>query len=670
MKKPIVLILPLLIAPFLSACEPKVYTVIFDVDGGSAINNQEVQEKQKVTKPSDPTKTGYDFVNWTYGEQAWNFGEDQVKEDITLKANYVLHDYKVTFKNVDGTVLQVIDNAHYADKVTYTGAEPVYPNPEAKCTYTFEGWDKPLEVFEDIETTAVFGIRDKSYHVKYMDPEKNFTYELYTDEVSEIPTECPEYTPLEGEHNDISYRFLGWEKQEIKAGETFYTAKYDRCSKGLKFKRTAVTGYEGSADTIYIPEAWNGYTITSIEPETFKDQTQIKKVDIPGTVDDILNKVFENCTSLETVVFHEGLRYMEIGAFLNCSALKKITLPDSFLGLTRTTFEGCDALEYNEYQNGLYLGTASNPYFALVHVKDTTVETFVMHDDCVTISSGTFVQVPALRNVTISSKIERLGQFGFASNYELEFTVDGGAKYLGNPDNPYLILVKADTTITSVNIHAGCRIINEEAFKYCKQLAEVTFPSSLLQIGGMAFSGCTSLKSIDIPASVKSIEYVCFNGCSSLETVTLHDGLIYIEPSAFGSCSALKKIDIPNSVIYIGSGAFMSCYALETVTLPNKITMIDQNVFSSCRALKSIYIPNNVLSIERQAFGNCRELTDIRIPKSVEYIGDRVLSSCQKLATITYAGNEEEWNAIEKDATWAQGSTNYAMRYNDGGIIE
>ena len=75
----------MLAVSFLSACEQKVYKVTFDTDGGSIISEQEVAREHTVTKPEDPTKLGYDFVNWTYNDTEWNFDEDRVKEDITLK---------------------------------------------------------------------------------------------------------------------------------------------------------------------------------------------------------------------------------------------------------------------------------------------------------------------------------------------------------------------------------------------------------------------------------------------------------------------------------------------------------------------------------------------------------------------------------------------------------
>ena len=228
--------MPLLATAFLSACEQKVYKVTFDTDGGSIIAEQEVAREHKVTKPNDPTKTGYDFVNWTYNDEEWNFDENRVKEDITLKANYTLHNYTVTFKNTDGTVLETQNNLHYGDTVTYTGTEPTVPNPEAPYTYTFTGWDQALVVNDDMTFTAVFTKRDKYYHDKYVDYDGTVLYEIYTDEITDL-TGYPNEMPANAVHDNVNYRFLGWDKEEKENGETIYTAKYDRCSLGLKFKR-------------------------------------------------------------------------------------------------------------------------------------------------------------------------------------------------------------------------------------------------------------------------------------------------------------------------------------------------------------------------------------------------------------------------------------------------
>lgn len=649
---------------FLSACEQKVYKVTFDTDGGSIIAEQEVARSHTVSKPNDPTKLGYDFVSWTYNDEEWNFDKDKVKEDITLKANYVLHNYTVTFKNTDGTVLETKNNCHYGDTVTYTGTEPTYPNPEAPYTYTFNGWDKALTVNDDMVFTAVFNRRNKNYHDKYVDYDGTVLYEIYTDDVNDL-VGYPNETPKEAVHDNVNYRFLGWEKEDKGNGETIYTAKYDRCSIGLKFKRNIVTGYEGDAETIYIPELWNGYKIDTIGEKAFLDNTKLKAIELPEGIDDVYYQAFMGCTSLTSVEFKDGLHFIESEVFKGCSNLEKVTIPNSTILVTKKAFTDCPKMQFNVYENGAYLGNESNPYLALVKVIDTSFTTFVMHEKCESIATSTFLGYTQLENITLSSSLKMIGQDGFTDCNRLNCNEVNGARYIGNSDNPYMVLVKTNTyDATSIAIEEGCKIIDERVFYSRTYIKSVTLPDSLLQIGMMAFANCTALEAIEIPASVTSIGGICFSGCSKLETVTLHDGLLYIEPSSFSSCNALKEIVIPDSVIYVGA-AFSFCNALESITLPNKITAIYQGSFQGCSSLKDIAIPEGVMSIEKRAFAQCRNLETIFIPTSVEELGPELFNNITRTVTIKYAGTEEQWNAIEKDADWNKGAGIISIRYSD-----
>ena len=70
----------------------KRYTVTFDTDGGSAVEDIMVTEGGKIQRPSDPEKSSrdgeYEFVCWLYNGKEWDFDNDVVTEDITLVAKW------------------------------------------------------------------------------------------------------------------------------------------------------------------------------------------------------------------------------------------------------------------------------------------------------------------------------------------------------------------------------------------------------------------------------------------------------------------------------------------------------------------------------------------------------------------------------------------------------
>ena len=70
--------------------EPVEFTVSFDSQGGTAINDVLVLEGGLVPRPTDPTKDGYVFKGWFRNSIAWNFDTDVVAEDMTLVAAWEL----------------------------------------------------------------------------------------------------------------------------------------------------------------------------------------------------------------------------------------------------------------------------------------------------------------------------------------------------------------------------------------------------------------------------------------------------------------------------------------------------------------------------------------------------------------------------------------------------
>jgi hypothetical protein len=104
---------------------PTTYTVTFDVDGGSTVQDQSVEEGKKVAKPQNPSKTGNTFANWYKAKDyktIWNFDTDVVVQDTILYAKWVqgenVPSYEVTFDADGGTPAPANQSVVQGEKVT------------------------------------------------------------------------------------------------------------------------------------------------------------------------------------------------------------------------------------------------------------------------------------------------------------------------------------------------------------------------------------------------------------------------------------------------------------------------------------------------------------------------------------------------------------------------
>ena len=117
----------------ISSSSLETHTITFDSHGGSEVPYQVVEHGGKITKPQDPTKLGYEFVNWTYKGDEWSFVDFIVTEDMTLDANWNIVNYSITY-NLNGG----INNEQ--NPTTYTVEDSVTLYDPTRVGYTFDGW--------------------------------------------------------------------------------------------------------------------------------------------------------------------------------------------------------------------------------------------------------------------------------------------------------------------------------------------------------------------------------------------------------------------------------------------------------------------------------------------------------------------------------------------------
>lgn len=132
---------------FLVACGSKSFKVTFDANGGAPVPAvQEIQKDKTAVKPANPTKEGFEFVEWQLGGAKYDF-KTKVSGDITLVAKWkeiIKHLVKFDYDDNDKIVEESIQQGK---KV----AEPEQPTKEG---YIFIEWQLDGEGYDFNETVT------------------------------------------------------------------------------------------------------------------------------------------------------------------------------------------------------------------------------------------------------------------------------------------------------------------------------------------------------------------------------------------------------------------------------------------------------------------------------------------------------------------------------------
>ena len=115
----------------LKVVDPDASTLIFDSNGGSAIDSITQKNGSTITPPANPTREGYTFIGW---EPA--IPETMPMGGLTVTAQWQINQHTATF---------TIPSENWTEVLTLDyGSEISAPIPPKKPGFTFDGWDKPI----------------------------------------------------------------------------------------------------------------------------------------------------------------------------------------------------------------------------------------------------------------------------------------------------------------------------------------------------------------------------------------------------------------------------------------------------------------------------------------------------------------------------------------------
>ena len=107
--------------------------------------------------------------------------------------------------------------------------------------------------------------------------------------------------------------------------------------------------------------------------------------------------------------------------------------------------------------------------------------------------------------------------------------------------------------VTHVRVDPSVISIGERAFYDCEHLEEVELYQGLRDVGDRAFRNCRRLVRVAFPSTVRSIDESAFQDCASLAEAGLREGLVGIGWGAFRGCVSLVRVTVPSTVEFVGT---------------------------------------------------------------------------------------------------------------------
>ena len=559
----------------------------------STCGHDVISDKEKhtfVEKIIEPTYEKGGFTLYTCSICGYSYSDNET--DATP--------ITITWKNYDGSILEVDENVPYGSTPSYDGSTPVKED-DATHTYQFLGWTPSI-------TSA---IEDKTYTATYSSDE--ILYSIDFDLNGGISASYVGPIEVNSLNKDYfffdcvkdNYVFRGWEYQ----GEKIFDEN------GRLLKNITLL---------------DGMTFKAIYSET-ANLTVISNIENAG---EITGAGEYQCNSSVPISVTPYQGYKFIGWYyedvlLSNNANYSILLPEKDIVL-EARFEN-DEFTMRIYSNSEEHGEV------LIKSDDNLdykaeYEEQIKYQTTLTIEAKSKTDVRFLGWYDENNKListDAVYTFDMPNHdYALEakwnyFTItydtNGGVNDENNPDHycvedgvinlqpakkegyPFIYWVLDNEKIVPGNAFESnmlCDIVLSAYFSpYKLEIKQESDSNKYLSIVDFTLDKTNikffSFDNFSIPSymiidgerlPVKEIGQMAFMGSKELINITIPSNVVKIGSTAFGNCSNLKsvKFEENSELTSIGSWAFSQCVSLNSIVIPKSVSLIEMGAFDSC----------------------------------------------------------------------------------------
>ena len=655
------------------------YSVSFNVNGGTSVSSQTIEEDYLATEPTTERK-GYTFDKWDY-----DFSKPIIK-DTTITASWNIITYNVYYDlNVPSdSISQDVDNS--MNVTTYTVEDAITFQTPSRKGYRFTGWDKNIVKGTIGDVTVTASWEAIVYDIVYDFGDADSVSKA-TNNTQNPSTYTIEDSITFAEPSRTGYTFVAWDKNIMRG-----TIDVQNITASWEIIEYDIVYDFGDIDSVSkaTNNAQNPRTYTIEDAIAFAEPSRDGYTFIAWDKSIASGTIGEQTIAASWKI----VEYEIIYDFGDSKSVSKAT--NNAQNPSKYTIE--DAITFAEPSRGYYTFVAWNIDKIVPGTTDTQtiVADWIAEQHTITyvLSNGWTNSKNNITAYTIENQAITLydaikGESLFCGWYLDEECKNHIATIDASTMCDYTVYAYADDSATK-----GLSIENGIVKGYSGTLTDVVIPSyykgyNVMSIGSSAFSYCSGLTSIIIPDSVTSIASGAFRGCSGLTNMTLpfvgasktasnrYDQVFgyifgyiinnssvpgatlqyysspkyyyYYIPSsiksvtitggqipynAFYNCSALTSVTIGSGVTSIGNDAFYGCSGLTSITIPDSVTSIGYEAFRGCTGLTSVTLSDSVTNIDDNAFRDCTGLTSVTIGNSVTSIGAGAFYNCSKLQDI------------------------------------
>lgn len=389
--------------------------------------------------------------------------------------------------------------------------------------------------------------------------------------------------------------------------------------------------YSGALSDVEVPEQIGTYTVTGLESGAFNKNSNINNVVLPDSISYISRNAFSG-SSVVKINIPENTTIIPRNAFSECSSLETVIFHDNITAIDVSAFSGTDIAIPENLQS---------------KIIDSSERKF--NGDWIYTTS---IAYNAERGNYLSNTLT-----GYTGK-SLDITIP--EQFDGIPVNDMGAYFNMSTKVESVTFPETINFASLNVFNYPEMKKIVFLNDEVIFSGNLSNSGIEeinlpvdSVEYINLPETIRKIEFTgtgemnfpdeCFSGYTSLETIGLSGNYtsVIFGRNSFEN-SGITALEL-NQPCVISSSAFSGCENLKTIVLKSGAE-IENYAFSGCTELVSVEI-DGYASLERNAFLECTSLENISLDISEPFAGE-VFNGCSSLMNIN---SESVFNAETGD---------------------